>query len=127
MSSLTLEWTLVIATWSMMLGANIIDRRRKQALDRSGAQFVLTSWLIVCRGLLIAMSVAIATFQAVAHSPLGVGVWSLITVIEASLLIQLLKNDNNNWFNNQWQKAKHGLKKLRDRAVSSLSPQPAFT
>lgn len=128
MSSLTLEWILVIATWGMMLSTSILARRRDQALDRSHVQFVLTSWLIVCRGLLITMSVAIATFQAVAHDLLGVAVWSLIAVIEASLLIQVLKNDDNNWFNHKWKRLKTGLKKAKARlqSVFTPAPQPAF-
>jgi hypothetical protein len=127
MSLSNLLTMLIIVFLSYALADFYINFIRVRAVKGSFQRYRLTTLSITMKAGAIVFELLICA-TAVATQSYVLGAMYLVVVpLEVMTLLRLIHGDDN-WFNDQWKRAKRGIKKIRQRiqqATPSPLPSPA--
>lgn len=118
-----LYMVVLSATLALILIHAVVLFRQQTAIPGSYKKFQLTTILIVIVSLKILTKLGVVILSLLFGYWLTAGIWLGLAAFDILDLIKLFKDDN--WFNNQYKRFKQGLKNLRARLSTFLSPLPA--
>ena len=104
------------------------DRMRSRSVRGSYQRYRLTSMMMGATAFMILYELALATLYVMTHGYFLAVMLAFCALLDVVSLIVLWHD--NNWFNDQWKRAKRGLRKLRRRIAEATQrpgalPSPA--
>jgi arginine exporter protein ArgO len=104
---------------------------RANAVERTPLRYILKTCEIALIGAAIVVNICFFGIEAyLATEPLQKALvctgGALLVVFWLRALLQIIRDDDDDWFNDRWKKLKRGFKKLRARLQTKpvLSPAP---
>lgn len=110
----------------LLVGLFFVERRvirmRRIAIKGTPLRYITTTWLIAINVVEMLSCLLIVVLAVLGGDGLSAIVWGINFLACVFNLWLLLQSDEDNWFNDQWKKAKRWVRSLRTPRRRRLSP-----